>query len=153
MFETKHVGCWWLWIVFADNKIGAEGARDISKALEQNSTLQHLYLGCACIAYRIEHEWTYVRKQACWMLLTLDCVGSEQDRWWRCPWYCQGLRTQLHSPASRSSKCVHQLCMCNPPVPYDFMHIYTHIVESKHIDVCVLAWIGYYFCFFAQGTT
>ena len=44
------------WIVLAENNIGASGARDISKALEQNSTLQHLDLDSACIAYRIEHE-------------------------------------------------------------------------------------------------
>ena len=32
--------------MFAGNNIGAKGARDISKALEHNSTLQHLNLDC-----------------------------------------------------------------------------------------------------------
>ena len=62
LVESKHIDvCVLAWIGYyfcfcTGNNIGDEGARDISKALEQNSTLQHLNLGGACIAYRIEHE-------------------------------------------------------------------------------------------------
>ena len=44
--------CWLglvtIFVCCTDNKIGAEGARDIAKALEHNSSLQHLNLRCVC---------------------------------------------------------------------------------------------------------
>ena len=56
--ESKHIDvcvCWLglvtIFVCCTDNNIGAEGARDIAKALEHNSTLQHLYLGGVCISY------------------------------------------------------------------------------------------------------
>ena len=45
------------WIVLAGNNIGASGARDISKALEHNSTLQHLNLcGMRASAMHVEYR-------------------------------------------------------------------------------------------------
>ena len=55
--ESKHIDmCVLTWIGYyvcfcTVNNIGAEGARDIAKALEHNSTLQHLNLQSVCISY------------------------------------------------------------------------------------------------------
>ena len=37
----------------ADNKIGPEGTTDLTKALEVNSSLQHLVLSCECCCYMV----------------------------------------------------------------------------------------------------
>ncbi len=72
----------WLCVVMcvathaSDNDIGAEGATALASALERNSTLQHLDVGCECRC----DAGVCVEYGVCgvWMMTRCDCAREDR---------------------------------------------------------------------------